>query len=299
MKILLTGAYGFLGKYVLDFLRKSNEVISIGRDLNYNIQCDLSLNEPMINESFDWVVHVAGKAHSIPGNGIEKELFHKVNFEGTVNLCNALQKLEKLPKSFIFISTIAVYGLETGENISEDHSLMGNTPYALSKIRAESFLRNWAAENGLNLVILRLPLIVGPNAPGNLGKMIAAIKKGYYLRIGNGMARKSMILATDVAKFIATLEGKSGTYNLTDGIHPSFAELENLLSAKYGKHIWSIPLWLAKLMALPGNFIPIYPLNSKKIEKITYTLTFSDQKAKAELNWNPRSVLGNFDNSYD
>jgi nucleoside-diphosphate-sugar epimerase len=129
--------------------------------------------------------------------------------------------------------------------------------------------------------------------------MIAAIKKGYYLRIGNGMARKSMILATDVAKFIATLEGKSGTYNLTDGIHPSFAELENLLSAKYGKHIWSIPLWLAKLMALPGNFIPIYPLNSKKIEKITYTLTFSDQKAKAELNWNPRSVLGNFDNSYD
>jgi len=80
--------------------------------------------------------------------------------------------LEKVgvPESFIFVSTVAVYGCETGEDIDENHPLKGNTPYALSKIQAEKFLTEWCHTNNVKLGIIRPSLIAGPNPPGNLGE---------------------------------------------------------------------------------------------------------------------------------
>src|SRR5690606_24129185 len=103
----------------------------------------------------------------------------------TRNLCRALEGLGNVPKSFIFISSVAVYGLQEGEGVGENHPLNGTTPYAESKILAESWLKQWAAENNVILSILRLPLIVGPNPPGNLGAMINGIKSRKYLSIGS------------------------------------------------------------------------------------------------------------------
>ncbi|OYU96735.1 MAG: UDP-galactose-4-epimerase [Bacteroidetes bacterium B1(2017)] len=296
MKTLLTGGSGFLGKYLYTSLSQKGEVLKLGRDHNSEIKCDLAFEEPKLNFPFDMIVHSAGLAHRIPKTKSEIQQFYSVNFTGTVNLCHALEMGEKLPNTFIFISTIAVYGKDEGMDISEHAPLLGNSPYSLSKIKAEEFLINWATQLGVNLVILRLPLIAGPNPPGNLGKMIKAIKFGYYLRIGKGNARKSVVLASDVANLVSTLYGKTGVFNLTDGIHPTFNEIEHYLAKKYRKSVWTIPLWLAKLIAIPGDILPFYPLNTNKLRKITFSLTFSDQKARAELNWNPRSVIANFEN---
>jgi nucleoside-diphosphate-sugar epimerase len=291
--ILLTGSSGFLGQILNSELKKQFKVHSLGRNKTSDIVCDLSKAVPPISLVFDIVVHVAGKAHSVPRCKSEKDEFNTVNFEGTKKLCEGLSSDNCLPRSFIFISSVAVYGLESGELIDESSPLNGTSPYAQSKILAEEWLQQWAAENDITLSILRLPLIVGFNPPGNLRAMIKGINSGRYVSIGKATARKSMVWAGDIACVIPQLAEKGGIYNLTDGYHPSFDELEfGIASALKRKAPLKIPLRMAKGIAFLGNFLgSSSPINSDKLKKIISTLTFDDTKAKTLLNWRPNSVL--------
>src|SRR5690606_1156338 len=158
-----------------------------------DISADLKNDVPVIKENIEYVIHAAGKAHVIPKNEQEEQEFYKTNYYGTINLCKAIDNLPNKPKAFIFISTVAVYGLESGSLITETYPKKGESPYAKSKIMAEEWLENWANERKIVLGILRLPLIAGNKAPGNLGMMVSGIKTGKYLRIGNGSARKSTV----------------------------------------------------------------------------------------------------------
>jgi len=288
MKVLLTGATGFLGNYLLSELNaQKTEVYTIGRTADNTIPCDLakdSLELPS-DASYDMVVHNAGKAHFVPQNEAEGKVFYDVNVGGTEKLLDAILSLKNKPKCIVFVSTVAVYGLELGENIDETAPLLGNTPYAKSKIMAEEMIQTWCANNGVNCVILRLPLVVGENAPGNLGAMEKAIRKGYYFRLGTGNARRSMVNAVDVAKLIPSLIEMNGMYNLTDGLHRSFAEMDTFLAQKHGKSIKKIPVWMGKLAAKLGDLIPGFPLNTYRLGKLEQSLTFNDDKARRELNW--------------
>jgi nucleoside-diphosphate-sugar epimerase len=133
------------------------------------------------------------------------------------------------------------------------------------------------------------------NTPGNLGAMIKGIKNGYYLKIGNGNAKKSMVLASDVAELVPSLLTKRGVYNLTDSNHPSIAELENYLGRFYGKKIKTISPWLLRFAVFVGDRISMVPINSYRLAKLSDSLTFDDSKAKKEIGWNPRPVIGNLD----
>jgi nucleoside-diphosphate-sugar epimerase len=231
------------------------------------------------------VVHNAGKAHFVPQNEAEGKVFYDVNVGGTEKLLEAILSLKNEPKCIVFVSTVAVYGLELGENIDETAPLLGNTPYAKSKIMAEEMIQTWCASNGVNCVILRLPLVVGEDAPGNLGAMEKAIRKGYYFRLGSGLARRSMVSAVDVAKLIPSLIEMNGVYNLTDGLHRSFAEMDTFLAKKHGKTVKKIPVWMGKWAAKLGDLIPGFPLNTYRLGKLEQSLTFNDDKARRELNW--------------
>jgi GlcNAc-P-P-Und epimerase len=293
VKTLLTGASGFLGSYIL--LELPGEVITLGRSSSNSILCNLEQKVPVVPE-VDLVVHNAGLAHRIPKNPEEESHFYQVNLFGTQNLLKALDRNQAKPKALVFISTVAVYGLEKGEFISEKTEPKPKTPYAKSKFEAELLLQKWAKQNQVNLSILRLPLVAGAkDTPGNLGAMIKAIQKGYYLRIGKGQARKSMVLAEDVAKLIPFLMNTSAVYNLTDGIHPSVSELEEYLGGSYGRKIKTISPWILRLATFFGDLIPGFPINSYRLSKLGESLTFDDSKAKSELGWNPRPVVGNLD----
>ncbi|TNF44696.1 MAG: NAD-dependent epimerase/dehydratase family protein [Cytophagales bacterium] len=239
----------------------------------------------------DMVIHSAGMAHIIPKSEAERNAFFLVNVQGTKNLLEALNALPSLPKSFILISTVAVYGKEVGEEIKESHPLEGDTPYAKSKILAEKLVKDWGKKNGVDVVILRLPLVIGSKSPkGNLATMISGIRSGFYFRPGLGKARRSMVLAGDVVELTFRLWGVSGTFNLTDGRHPSFAELDSALGKAFDKRIKQIPESLLLMMAKLGDLIPKFPINSLKMSKMINSLTFDDNKAREELNWSPRSV---------
>jgi nucleoside-diphosphate-sugar epimerase len=135
MNILFTGASGFLGNNMRILLEKKYKITTIGLTTQDNYKIDIAHFIPSSLEKYDIVLHAAGKAHVVPKTEAEKQLFFDVNLQGTKNLCTALEKAG-VPKSFIFISTVAVYGCDYGENITEDYPLNGDTPYALSKIHS-------------------------------------------------------------------------------------------------------------------------------------------------------------------
>ena len=295
MKLLFTGASGFLGNHIYPLLEQKYVITTVGLTFNDNYRVDISKELPGFTERFDIVLHAAGKAHSTPKTKEEKQAFFDVNLQGTKNLCTALEK-SGVPKAFIFISTVAVYGCDHGESIVEDHSLNGVTPYALSKIQAELFLQEWCSKHHVILGIIRPSLIAGPNPPGNLGSMIAGIKSDRYLSIAGGRVRKSVLMVQDIANLIPLLAEKGGIYNVCDTYQPTFRELESVICKQLGKSMpLSIPYWLAKGIAVVGDCLGSKaPINSLKLNKMTKSLTYSNEKAMRELGWKPMNVLDNF-----
>lgn len=294
-KLLITGGSGFLGNNIINSLSENYDINTLGLGSFNDIDMNLAKEVPSLDHNYDIVLHAAGKAHSVPRSMQESLDFYSVNFYGTKNLCQAFENIRK-PKTFIFISTVAVYGVDSGENILETHPLNGSTPYALSKIQAEEFLTKWCKENDIRLIILRPALLAGKNPPGNLGAMINAIRKNNYFRIGEGNARKSILMAEDIARLVPKLVETEGIYNLCDNHHPSFSELEGLICKQLNRKLpKSIPYWFAKSIAKIGDLIGSKaPINSNKLDKITKPLTFSNAKAKEELNWESLNVLQNF-----
>lgn len=294
-KLLFTGASGFLGNRIHPILASSYHVQTLGLVNNDDYFVNLASDVPAFDISFDIILHAAGKAHSIPKTKLEKKVFFDVNLQGTKNLCAALEK-SGVPKAFIFISTVAVYGLDYGEEISEDSPLHGTSPYALSKIQAEDFLIDWCKRHNVVLGIIRPSLIAGPNPPGNLGAMIQGIKSGKYLSIAGGKARKSVLMVEDIAILIPLLAEKGGIYNVCDTEQPTFRDLELLISKQLDKSLpFAIPYRIAKVLALVGDLIGNKsPINSNKLDKITKSLTFSNRKARLELGWEPMCVIKNF-----
>jgi nucleoside-diphosphate-sugar epimerase len=289
---LLTGANGFLGGYLKSALLNLGEVDTLGRSAStWNV--NLASTKPTFDKRYRLVVHNAGKAHVIPRDEFEGQQFFDVNVKGTEHLLQSLE-LSGVPQAFVFISSVSVYGLEAGLDISESQPLNARDPYGKSKIQAEELVTAWCKKNNVICTILRLPLIVGENAPGNLKTMINSIKKGFYFNIGGGQARKSMVLAQDVADLIVRAAEVGGVYNLTDGHHPNFKELSAAIARQLNKPApaLNLPVGFARLLGRVGDLLGgRAPVDSLKIKKITANLTFNDDQARKLLDWQPTPVL--------
>lgn len=294
-KLLFTGGTGFLGKNIRPILDKTYKVTTCGITANDMLKADLANEIPLLDQHYDVVLHACGKAHVIPRSEAEKQAFYDVNYRGTVNLCTALERAG-LPKALVFISTVAVYGCESGNMITEEHPLNGITPYAKSKIMAEKYLTDWCAGHNVVLGILRPSLLAGRDAPGNLGAMVNGIRKGFYMNIAGKKVVKSILMAEDIARILPLVVDKGGVYNVCDTRQPSFEEISVQVAKQLNKRKpLSIPYWMAWCMAKVGDCIGSKaPINSYKLEKMTQSLTFSNDKARIELCWEPLDVLTNY-----
>jgi nucleoside-diphosphate-sugar epimerase len=295
MEILITGANGFLGKYLVSTLEKNHEIYSfLRKDFE-----QLNISETFkISKSYDLVIHAMGKAHQLPASEKENGDFYRVNVLSTINLLNALST--NRPKRFVYISSVSVYGKTSGDLISENFPISANDPYGLSKILAENIIKSWCCIYDIKYTILRLPLIVGDNPPGNLGALINSINRGLFFIFKKGLAKKSMVLASDIANHIIDASNAGGIYNLTDGYHPSFKELVNCISLCNNKRIpKNFPYLFAKILALFGDiFGGALPINSKILNKLTTNLTFDDSLAKNTFGWRPNKVISFYQKKY-
>jgi nucleoside-diphosphate-sugar epimerase len=288
MKIALTGHTGFLGSYLKDvLLGQGIDVLGLGRgsDSDWHFDLGSGVNEfPRgdVGEGkgpLDIVIHAAGLAHRVPKTEAEKQAFFDINLEGTRRLLRALKDSGNVPKRFMFISTIAVYGEPMDADVcvppypeEDDVEQLDLTPYGLSKWKAEQLVQDWCRQDGVEVFIWRLPLIVGENAPGNLGAMEKAIRKGYYFRIGNSYARMRYYVDIEAlgSRVLALLDGQgveAGTFNVISG-EKSYGAFEDEIASKYGKKVRSIPLWMVRLAAKVGDVLPGFPLNGYRLKKL-------------------------------
>lgn len=284
MEVLVVGGLGFLGQYICNE-SKCFSTDTLGRSVKNNISCDLSCEVPDIYKSYDLIIHAAGRAHATAKSIEEERMFYKVNYNGTENLLKAIDQNGNYPKSFVYISSVAVYGQERGELIDEEFPLLAQDGYGKSKVLAEEIVKNWGYKNNIIITILRLPLVFGKKPPGNLGSMINMIKKKCFFLIGNGDAHRSMVYAEDVGKFIFNIYKAGGIFNLTDGVNPTYSELSNIIANHYSTHVYIVPIWFGKLLASIGDIIQKMtnkdmPFNTKRFTKMTSSLTFSDIKAR-------------------
>ena len=291
--ILITGSNGFLGSYIYNFLKES-DIKTLNRS-NSDYNCDLSLDIPILNNKFDLVIHSAGLAHITINSIKASRIFFDINVNGTKNLLKSLS-IYGPPKKFVFISSVSVYGLTKVNNINEEYPLNANDPYGKSKVESELIVKEWCKQHNIICTILRLPLVVGVRPPGNLMTMINGINKGYFFNIAGGNVKKSMVLASDIAKYIIIASEFGGTYNLTDGIHPTFKKLSLYIGKKLGKYfIPNLPLIVAQILSKVGDLLgDNFPFNSNKLLKIISPLTFDDSKARLIFGWDPTPVLENF-----
>ena len=119
--------------------------------------------------------------------------------------------------------------------------------------------------------------------------MVNGVKKGFYMNIAGGKVVKSILMAEDIANLVPLLEEKGGVYNVCDTNQPSFGQLSESVAKQLGKgKPLNIPYWMAWCMAKIGDLLGNKaPINSYKLEKMTKNLTFSNDKARKELNWEP------------
>jgi nucleoside-diphosphate-sugar epimerase len=302
MRILLTGSSGFLGGIILNEIIKDNSVKTIGRSSKPRVSIDhicIDISKETYffeNDDFDLVIHSAGVAHLSEFKKKTKTNLVEVNTNITANLLKSLETCSKLPERIVFISSVSVYGLDCGTNVSERTVLGAKDSYGVSKIASEKLIQEWGELNNVNVTILRLPLIIGNNAKGNLAKLIKGIQMGYYFHIDGGNARKSMVLGEDIAKNIINLSNFKGVFNLTDGYHPSFRELAQVICRQVNK---PEPVNFNKnlffLVSKVGDFFfGLIPINSRLYRQLIYSLTFDDSYAREVAGWKPKSVLKEF-----
>lgn len=289
-KVLITGSSGFIGSALYGRLKSDFQVTGLSRGKTADLKYDL-LNENLVLPDFDFIIHAAGLAHVMVNDTTG---MYQGNVTATKNLLQALNPSGI--KGFVFCSTVAVYGKQWGLNIDESVDPQPTDAYGKSKLEAEQLIVEWCTTHGIPCLILRLPLVVAPNAPGNIGRLTDSLRRGRFFLVQRNQSKRSMVLLDDLVEFIhlQTKNGfrTSGIYNLTDGNGVGFNDFVfSVCSDKGFKRPIMIPLCLAKVMAFLGSLMGGRVFSLAILDKMTRTLTFTSQKAYRELQWTPNAVI--------
>ncbi|MEJ5038291.1 NAD-dependent epimerase/dehydratase family protein [Acinetobacter johnsonii] len=298
MKILITGASGFVGQALISTLKKNKEyqLYTLLRKKNSEFSSDIcqiilqkNTDEPFKSEVFntndiDIVIHLAGRAHILNEN-VENPLqeFRKVNAKGTLEL--AKQALENKVKRFIFISSIGVNGSSTnGKAFSEQDVPQPHADYAVSKLEAEIALQELFVGTETELVIIRPPLVYAAHAPGNFARFIKLASKNIPLPFVGVNNKRTFVALENLVDFIRTCikhpDAANQTFLVADKNSISTRELVQYLKQGMGKsaRFIYIPQPLMKLGAACIG-------KSKVYEQLFGSLEVDTTKAQNILGW--------------
>ncbi|RII29449.1 MAG: NAD-dependent dehydratase [Geobacter sp.] len=298
MKVLITGATGFVGHFTCSrLLREGAEVRGTLLATESPAALTASVSPAVINpleHENDWsgalrgidvVVHLAARVHVMQDRA-EDPLgqFRKVNTEGTRQL--ARQSAKAGVKRLLFISTIKVNGEESAQPYTEESPAHPTDPYGISKWEAEQALRQIEAETGMEVVIVRPTLVYGPGVKANFLSMMNAVRRGIPLPLASITNKRSMIYVGNLADALATCAthpaagGK--TFLVSDGVDVSTPELIRRTASALGvtSRLFPFPL---SLMRLAGKISG----RNAVIDRITGSLAVDSSKIKRELGWMP------------
>jgi nucleoside-diphosphate-sugar epimerase len=296
-KVVVTGGSGFLGGAVARYLDKSGFSVSVVSrrfvpDLpdtvtSYVLQNGIE-NAVWSSsiEDQDIVIHCAGRAHILRENTKDPLLaFREANVNLTLDL--ARKAAAAKVKRFVFISSIGVNGLESVDRPFEElDTEKPYSPYTQSKFEAERGLWEISKNTGLEVVVIRPPLIYGPNAPGNFEWLVKMVRMGVPLPFKLVNNRRSLISLKNIVDFISRC-----------AVHPNAANQLFLVSDGRDLSTQDIVLNLSKELGIRPRFVNIPPffmifilsaLGQKKMAKSLYgNLQVNINKSKKILDWDP------------
>lgn len=271
MNILITGATGFIGGFIVDeALNRSMQVWVAVRPtssrkyltdpriqfLELNLGNKEQMKERMGNLKFDYVVHAAGATKCL-----HAEDFFRSNTDGTKNLVQALIELQMPLKRFVFVSSLSVYGPVAEEQPYREICLndkpQPNTAYGRSKLAAEQYIEN---VSGLPYVILQPTGVYGPRERDYF-MMAKSIKSHTDFSVGYKPQDLTFVYVLDVVQaiFLALDSQKTGgKYMLSDGEVYSSRTFSDLIHRELGKP-WLLrikaPIWLLRIITFCGEYI--------------------------------------------
>lgn len=299
-RILVTGASGFIGAHLVKWLVGCGRHVRAAARRSLTTDCanlELAIVED-IDRTTDWtraldgidaVVHLAGRAHVRDKRSpAALQKFREVNVEGTMRLAEqAAGRVRRL----VFVSSIGVNGPRTTDRPFSESSPPGPIEdYAKSKFEAEEELRALSGRTGLELVIVRPPLVYGPACPGNFLRMIKLVDSGLPLPLASIRNSRSLVFVENLASALLSCAehplARGRTYLVDDGETISTPELARTLARLLGRQNRLIPCplpILRSLASLVGR--------ADALEKLTDSLVVDGSAIRRELAWTPHRTL--------
>lgn len=313
MKILITGATGFIGSFICEeavnrgfetyaAIRKTSSLKYIADERIKKIELNLSSKEQLVEalkeHQFDYVVHAAGATKCL-----NKDDFFRINTEGTKNFIQAVRETQPQLKRFVFISSLSIFGAikenQPYEPITENDTPKPNTAYGESKLKAEEYLRS---QENFPYVILRPTGVYGPREK-DYYLMFDSIKKHVDFAAGYKPQVITFVYVSDVvqAVFLALEKDCVGrAYFLSDGQNYSSTDFSDLIIKELGvKGVLRIkaPLCILKLVTTCGEYFgrltkQMTALNKDKYNILSQRNWMCDiTPAQQELGYEPKVML--------
>lgn len=302
MKVLVTGASGFVGRPLCDALLRTRHAEYSGYSLVPAVRTPHGLPGEYvagnIDAETDWrgtlqgvhaVVHLAARVHVMNDRTADPlTTFRQVNVAGTLNL--ARQCAVAGVQRFVFVSSVKVNGEERAAPYTEADTPAPEDAYALSKWEAEQGLWQIAAQTGLEVVILRPPLVYGPEVGTNFLALLRTVARGIPLPLGAISNQRSLIYVGNlVGAIVRCLEHPADagqTFLVSDGEAVSTPELVRHMATALSRP--------TRLIALPVPFLRFAAALSKKsalVARLAGSLAIDNTKIRRELDWSPPFTL--------
>ena len=292
MKIVVTGASGFIGRALCRYLLAQGHAVVPAVRWASGLSDEVVVGD--IDGETDWrralsvcnaVVHLAGRVHVMSDVAQNSsELIRTANIEATLNLAH--QAAKSGVKRFIFMSTIKVNGEGGDAPYRETDAVVPEDMYAISKWEAEQGLQRIAQETGMEVVILRPPLVYGPGVKANFLSMMRWLKRGIPLPFGAIHNLRSLVGLDNLVHFIGNClvhpAAANQTFLVSDGEDVSTAELlrRAAVALNVKARLFPVP---RKLLEWGFNFVGKGNLS----RRLCVSLCCDISKARMLLGWQP------------
>jgi nucleoside-diphosphate-sugar epimerase len=299
-KICITGANGFIGKNLCESLKAPNNHIrgfvrTMDLDNNSSETEHISVGDISSKTNwkdhlngFDCIIHCAGLTHQMSSIK-DINVYNLINTEGTKRLAEHAVKAGI--KRLVFLSSVKVNGesthqINTKQKFSHKNTSNPQDPYAISKLEAEKALWEISSRAGLEVVVVRLPLVYGHGAKGNLARLIKIVKSGIPLPLSLVKNQRSMLGIDNLVDLLICCidhpEASGKTFLASDGEDLTTPELIELIASSMGRkaNLFPFPISILKFLASVFG-------RSEEINRLVESLRIDNSYTKKILNWSP------------